>query len=235
MLMQALRVRTAEIAYLLDRGADPAWVPSNGIPVLEYALIRYWNRDAVDLVARRVTPREGFWIRAGLGDVGGTLAYLEGLRPNDAARAFRPDFSVIGGAIPPDRLESTDEAIVGEAFIVAGINNRDGVLEAFVDRGFPIDYRWLGDMTLLQFAVGNQLVGHVETLLRLGADPDAQGERARATPGQVARDLLRLHPADPDVRRIHDLVGDDRVPRQTTPSAFVRGADPSPNDPGPGW
>jgi hypothetical protein len=235
MLIQALKADTADIAHLLERGADPSWVPPNGIPVLEYALIRYWNRDAVDLVARRVTPREAFWICAGLGDVEGTLAYLEGLRPNDAGRAFRPDFSVMGSAIPPDRLGSTDEAIVGEAFIVAGMNNRAGVLKAFVNRGFPIDYRWLGDMTLLQFAVGNQLVGHVETLLQLGADPDASSERAIATARQVARERLLVHPEDPDVGRIHDLVGGDRATRRTTPDSFVRGAPSSPNDPGTRW
>jgi hypothetical protein len=235
MLIQALKVGTPEIAYLLERGADPAWIPSNGIPVLEYALIRYWNGDAVDLIARRVTPREGFWIRAGLGDVEGTLAYLEGLRPNDAARAYRPDFSVMGSAIPPDRLESTDEAIAGEAFIIAGMNNREGVLQAFVDRGLPIDYRWRGDMTLLQFAVGNQLPGHVEMLLRLGADPDASGPRAIDSPRHVARQRFLAHPKDPDVRRIHELVGGDRATTPRTRHTFVRGADGSPNDPGPGW
>lgn len=235
MLIQALKVGAPEIAWLLDRGADPAWMPRNGIPVLEYALIRYWDGDAVDLIARRVTPREGFWIRAGLGDVTGTVSFLQGLRPDAAARAFRPDFSVMGQSIPPDRIDSSDEGIVGEAFIIAGMNNRAGVLQAFVDRGHPIDYRWLGDMTLLLFAVGNQLPAHVETLLRLGADPDAPGPMGGDSPRQVGRQRFLANPNDPNVRRIQELIAGDRVSTSTGTNTFVRGEGRSPNDPGPGW
>jgi hypothetical protein len=46
-----------EVRDLLDRGADPAWVAPSGIPVLEHALLRYWNAEAVDLLAARVRPR----------------------------------------------------------------------------------------------------------------------------------------------------------------------------------
>lgn len=47
----------ANVHFLLDRGGDPNWIAPNGISVLEHALLRYWNGEAVDLIARRVTPK----------------------------------------------------------------------------------------------------------------------------------------------------------------------------------
>ena len=62
---------------LLDRGADPDWVPPNGYSVLEHVIWRCWNGEVVDLIARRVKPRQGFWISAGLGDAEAVKRYFD--------------------------------------------------------------------------------------------------------------------------------------------------------------
>ena len=57
------------VRWYLDRGANPDWLPPNGITVLEHAIARYRNGTSVDLIAQRVRPRQALWIAAGLGDV----------------------------------------------------------------------------------------------------------------------------------------------------------------------
>ena len=82
---------------LLDRGADPEWVPPNGYSVLEHVTWRCWNGDVVDLVASRVKPRQGFWISAGLGDVEAVRRYIrEDGSLTDEPRQVRPDVTASG-------------------------------------------------------------------------------------------------------------------------------------------
>jgi hypothetical protein len=168
MLTQCLGASPAQVAYYLDRGADPTWMPPNEISVLEHALLRYWNPEAIDLIASRVTPRKAFWIAAGLGDVRGVLAYLDrGGRPNSAARRDRPDFTAVGLGVPC-RPHADDHEIVWEAFCVAGFNQRLAVLDALLDRGFPVDASPWGK-TLVEWAHGNRIAPLVEFLVARGA------------------------------------------------------------------
>jgi hypothetical protein len=155
---------------LLERGADPEWLPPSGVPILEHALMNYWNPEAVDLIARRVTPRKGFWISAGLGDVDGMLSFLDSRgRPSAAARQNRPDFLLVGFNMPC-RPGADDLEILWEAFTVAGFNQRLRAIDALLDRGFPIDYAEWGS-TLLQWAEGNRITVLAEHLLKRGARP----------------------------------------------------------------
>jgi hypothetical protein len=97
LLLGFMRTETRDIQWLLDHGADPNWLPPNGIPVLEHAIYRYWNGEAVDLIAHRVKPREALWIAAGLGDVTGVKRYFDkGGQLTEAARNHRPDFTAMG-------------------------------------------------------------------------------------------------------------------------------------------
>src|SRR4029077_21281573 len=159
-------------------GADPTWTTPNGISALEYALLRYWNGEAVDLMARRATPRRALWIAAGLGDVEGVRRFLDpDGKPTAAAYRDRPDFVAIGlsmlAAPAPD-----DTEILAEAFFVAMLNDRAAVLDYIIDRGFPVDY--LGwEMPFVSFAVGNQRLRIVECLVRRGAHLGSTREMAR--------------------------------------------------------
>ena len=58
-------MRPEEVRSLLDQGADPNWIAPNGIPVLEHALLRYQNGNAVDVLAARAVPRRALSRRAG--------------------------------------------------------------------------------------------------------------------------------------------------------------------------
>lgn len=168
MLLERIHVKTADVAFLLERGADPNWLQPNGLTVLEHALLRYWNPEAVDLIASRVTPRPAFWIAAGLGDVPGMLRFLDRHgRPTSAARRNRPDFTAVGLEIP-SHPDADDLEIVWEAFCVAGFNQRLAALDALLDRGFPIDHAPWGS-TLLEWAEGNRVTALADYLVMRGA------------------------------------------------------------------
>lgn len=165
-------VKTKDVAHLLERGADPNWLPPSGVPILEHALMNYWNPEAVDLIARRVTPRKGFWISAGLGDVAGMLKFLDvNGNPTEAARQNRPDFLLVGFNTPC-RPDADNLEILWEAFAVAGFNQRLGAIDALLERGFPIDYAEWGS-TLLQWAEGNRISVLRDHLLKRGARPSS--------------------------------------------------------------
>jgi hypothetical protein len=168
MLLSGIHRKPEDVAALLDRGADPHWLPPDGIPILEHALINYWNPDAVDLIAQRVSPRKAFWIAAGLGDVPTMLSFLDSDgKPTPAARANRPDFTLVGFN-SPCRPDADDLEIIWEAFCIAGFNQRLNSLDALLDRGFPIDYSEWG-ATLLSWTEGNGMTVVAEHLKKRGA------------------------------------------------------------------
>lgn len=161
--------KAEDVAYLLERGADPAWVAPNGISVLEHALLRYWNPEAVDFIASRVTPRKAFWVAAGLGDISTMLGFLDQKgAPTEAARRDRPDFIAAGLPSPPCRPGAHALEVVWEAFFVAGINQRLAALDALLDRGFPVDAAPWGS-TLLEWAEGNAKKPLADFLIEHGA------------------------------------------------------------------
>jgi hypothetical protein len=169
-LLRGMHVKTEDVALLLQKGANPEWVPPSGVPILEYALMSYWNPEAVDLLARQVTPRKGFWISAGLGDTDRVLSFLDQSgRPNAEARKNRPDFVLVGFNMPC-RPDADDLEILWEAFAVAGFNQRLNVIDALLHRGFPIDYAEWGS-TLLQWAQGNRITVLAEHLLKRATRP----------------------------------------------------------------
>ena len=99
MLLGFHQMTTVQVQSLLDRGADPNWLPANGFSVLEHAIIRNWNGDSVDLLARHSVARRALWTAAGLGDVAGVKGYFD--RDGKliaAAYRDRPPFYL--GALP---------------------------------------------------------------------------------------------------------------------------------------
>lgn len=199
-----------EVRDLLDRGADPAWVAPSGIPVLEHALLRYWNGEAVDLLAARVEPRNALWIAAGLGDVAGVRRFLDRAgRPTAGARKLRPDFDAAGrsGMMPP-HPEPGDEEILMEAFVVAMFNGRTAVVEEMMLRGFPVNSVLYGS-PVIHIAIGNGWTPLVECLVRGGADLDLRGWQPDQSARELAREFFEQMPHDADRRRIVELCGMD--------------------------
>lgn len=198
------------VRYLLERGANPNWIAPNGLPLLEHAIARYWNGDAIDLVAKRTIPRNFLWIAAGLGDVDGVRRFLdrEG-KPTAAARASRPDFIALGGWMAPWIPNPDDDEILMEAFSVAVLNNHTAVVEYMASRGFPIDTCVWG-MPMLAMAVGNGWVPMVECLLRCGASLDVAGSY-NGSARDMARSMIENGPTSqsPTYRRIAELCGLD--------------------------
>ncbi len=199
---------TDAVRFSLERGADPNWIAPNGISVLEHAMLIYWNGDAVDLIARRATPKRALWIAAGLGDVDGVSRFLDrNGRPTEAAYRHRPDFTAAGS--PTFMLSAPvvdDVEILAEAFFVALLNDRIAVLDYMIDRGFPVDYLdW--EMPFVSFAAGNQRLKVVECLVRRGANLDARGRQPDASARDMAREMFENRPTDPTARRILELCG----------------------------
>lgn len=204
------------VRWLLDRGADPNWVGPNGIPVLEHALLRYMNGDAVDVLAERARPRKALWIAAGLGLVDEVAGFLDKRgKPTRAARERRPDVNAIGShRLIPQHPDPTDEQLLLEAFFVAMINGRTGVLEHMVSRGFDLNTR-LWDTPMVNWAVGQaialggQWVRVAKCLIRCGADLDLKGWRPHMTAREMAREMFGSMPVTEEGRRIVELCGLD--------------------------
>jgi hypothetical protein len=141
------RWRPENLRWYLERGANPDWMPPNGITVLEHAIVRYRNGECVDLIAERVTPRRALWIAAGLGDAAGVRSFIAGkgkLTPE--GRLHRPDHMAMGSfvGLPPNR-EADDLEIMWEAFQIAGWNERWAAMDALLEAGLPVDPAPMGD------------------------------------------------------------------------------------------
>ena len=155
------------LQYWLDRGADPQWIAPNGYSVLEHAIWRYSNGDAVDVIAARAHAKPALWIAAGLGDVRTVSTFLDGNgRPIHAVRAHRADFCAMGGPQSIQVPNATDEELLLEALHIAAINGRANVIEYLASRGAPIDSTLFG-MPLISVAVGNRWVKVVEAMVRV--------------------------------------------------------------------
>lgn len=204
-----MHMTTEKVRWLLDRGANPNWIAANGIPALEHALIRYWNGEAVDLVAAHVMPRKALWIVAGLGDVGGVRRSLDAQgKPTLAARRCRPDFDAVGPMNMPSIPDPDDEEILMEAFFIAMLNGRAAVLEYMVSRGFPVDSLVWGS-PIINIAVGNAMTPMVECLVRCGANLDLVGWGTRQSARELAREMFENVSQDANRRRIVELCGLD--------------------------
>ncbi|HET9604306.1 MAG TPA: hypothetical protein VFO96_08445, partial [Gemmatimonadales bacterium] len=196
------------VQFLLDRGADPNWVAPNGLPVLEHALIRYWNGEAVDVLAARATPRQALWISAGLGDVDGVRQSLDAKgRPTPAAHRLRPEFDIVGQRGLPMHPDPSDEEVLLQAFFVAMLNGRSAVMEYMASRGFDVN-TLIWDSPVLNIAVGNAWVPVVESLMRCGADPDIKGWHPDMSAREIVRERLDHAPDDPDLQRMLEILGD---------------------------
>jgi hypothetical protein len=207
MLLGGMRTTKEEMQRLLDLGGDPNWVAPNGYSVLEHVIWRCWNGEAVDLIASRVKPREAFWISAGLGDAEAVKRYVgdRGV-PTEAARRVRPDFNAIGYMPMPTNPAQDDEQILWEAFLVAAFNQRFGVMDVLLDRGFPIDYMAWGQ-PVLHLAIGNGWLPMVEYLIRRGANVDLKGWRPHASARELAEQMFMVRHPGPNAQQILELCG----------------------------
>lgn len=115
------------------RRADPNGVAPDGLSVLAFALLKYWNGEAVDVIAQRATARSAWWIAAGLGDVAGIDHSLDATgKPTPAARRNRTRLR----GFPVDYLYWE------QPFLMFAVGNqRVRVVECLVRRGANLDLK----------------------------------------------------------------------------------------------
>jgi hypothetical protein len=200
LLLGGIRIRTDDVRWLLDQGADPNWKPPNGYTVLEHAIYRYWNGEAVDLIARRVKARDALWIAAGIGDVSAVKRYFgKDGKLTDSARGNRPDFTALGYLPSPPTFGDSDLDILWEAFMLAGWNDRFEVMDVLLNHGLPVDYSSWGQ-EFIGHAIFEADVPLVEFLVTRGAKID---ERTRGS----AEEFFAQRPQEASRRRILELCG----------------------------
>jgi hypothetical protein len=200
------------VRWYLDRGANPNWMPPNGIPVLEHAIVRCRDSACVDAIAERITPRRALWIAAGLGNVAGVRSFIaEKGRLTPEGRLNRPDLMAMGvadwiGFLPPNQ-EADDLEIMWEAFRIAGFNGRWAAMDALLDAGLPVDHAPVGRPLLLE-AVGNMVVPLAEYLVNRGADLDREWPSAGSARAH-AREAVRYNsnPQGEKARRLLVICG----------------------------
>lgn len=201
------RPQTEAVRWYLERGADPNWMPPNGIPILEHAIARYRDGGAVDLIAARVTPRRALWITAGLGDVAGVRGYVAAKgRLTPEGRRNRPDLMAMGCAEwTLDEEEADDLEVMWEAFRIAGWNGRWAAMDALLAAGLSVDHAPMG-LPLMMEAVGNLLLPLADYLVSRGADLDRNwSPRASGSARSMARIMVQnLH--DPDTEEVQRLL-----------------------------
>lgn len=198
-----------DLQALLDQGADPNAIEPSGIPIFEIALLRWWNREAIDFLATRVKPRDALWIAAALGDLEKLASFFgpDGrLLPH--ARTLRPDWIAAGlpGLIAlPD---PEDEELLLEALNVAMLYGRGDVIRYLAERGAPLD-SLAYSQPLLNVAIGNGWIEAAEALIQAGASLDVRGYHPDSTPREMARSLLQRDLDKPEYQRIAELCGVD--------------------------
>jgi hypothetical protein len=158
-----------EVHDLLELGADARWIADNGIPVLEHALLRYWNGDAVDVLAAHAPPLKALWIFAGLGDIEGVDSFLDHAgKPTIAARRLRPDFVAVGEqGYMPQLPEADDEELLLEALVAAMVNGRARMIDYLAARGAPVKSMAYG-RPLIEVATNNRMTDVAQALARAG-------------------------------------------------------------------
>jgi hypothetical protein len=238
------RIYTApeDVSYLIQRGADPNWIAPNGYSVIEHAVIRYWNGESVDVLARHATPPQSLWVGAGIGDVDMVRHFLDrDGKPTEQARRSRPNFDAIGQFAVPAHPDADDEEILTEALLIAVLNGRTNVIEYLASRGANVN-SLVYESPLINTAVGNGMTAVVDSLIRCGADLDLKGVMPDKTARELAKDgvlnkytrqraipiakLCGLDPeailaeltgsptVDADLRRALELASDDAFRRE---------------------
>ncbi len=203
-------LRPETVRWYLERGANPDWMPPNGITVLEHAIARYRNADAVGVIAERVRPRRALWIAAGLGDVDGVRSFIAKKgKLTRAARLNRPDTMAMGvmfGGLPP-HADAEDLEIMWEAFQIAGWNERWPTMDVLLEAGLPVDYSAFGWPLVLE-AVSNFIHPLADYLTSRGADLDRHwGPPVNGSTRSFLRSFVEnLHdPRTEDVQRMLTL------------------------------
>jgi hypothetical protein len=191
------RLTAENLRAQIDQGADPSWVAPSGIPLLEHALLRYWNGEAVDVLAAYTRPRKALWIAAGLGDMDGVRGFLDAQgRPTPAARRLRPDFVAVGLGPWAQQPDASDEEILVEALVVAILNGRTAVVEYLVARGAPLNSLLYGG-PLVMLALNSRTKEMLECLVRCGADLDLPTGDSNGSPRELVRKLFEQTPENP--------------------------------------
>ncbi len=201
----------ADVCWLLERGADPLWLPPSGIGALDHAIVSYWNGNAVDVLAQCVTPRNAFWIAAGLGDVTGVRRFFDRRgKLTPAAYRDRPPLELMSVPMAIATLPDPDDVeVLAEAAMVAAMNGRTEVLGLLMDMGYPVDHRFWLDMPLSHFAIQHDMDTIMELLIQRGCDLDLKVQGQQSTAREFVEIMMTNSAPGPTARtrRIAQLCG----------------------------
>lgn len=201
----------ADVRWLLERGADPLWLPPSGISALDHAIVSWWNGRAVDVLAQRVTPRNALWIAAGLGDVTGVRRFFDRRgKLTPAAYRDRPPLELMSVPMAIATLPDPDDLeVLAEAAIVAAMNGRAEVLGVLIDMGYPVDHRFWLDVPMSHFAIQHDMDAIMELLIQRGCDLDLKVQGQQPTAREFVETMMSNSAPGPTARtrRIAQMCG----------------------------
>ncbi len=160
---------------LLDAGADPSVLASEGITPLESAAMHGATKSA-DVLAVRGLHRPSLWLAAAAGMISQVRAWVtvEGELQKPAG-PYRANLADVGH--PPGAAPTDDPAeILGEALVFAGANNRMAAVDYLLSCGVDINARPYLNTTALHLAIlfrnPEAVAGLVERDARTDIDDD---------------------------------------------------------------
>ncbi|MDE2936013.1 MAG: ankyrin repeat domain-containing protein [Chloroflexota bacterium] len=193
---------------LLAAGADPAAQADAGITPLESAAM-HSSKEAADVLVGHGLHRPSLWLAAASGQLQAVRDWVSpGLTLHRDPGPYRPNWADVGR--PPGEPSTADVGeIIGEAFVLAALNDRRSVVEHLLQIGVDVDSRPYRNTTALHFAIQFHRHEMVSFLLERKASVSIRDDVFGAEAKDWAEACRDGSPASGEILRLLEAAGSD--------------------------
>ena len=193
---------------LLAAGADPAAQADAGITPLESAAM-HSSKEAADVLVGHGLHRPSLWLAAASGQLQAVRDWVSpGLTLRRDPGPYRPNWADVGR--PAGERSTADVGeIIGEAFVLAALNDRRSVVEHLLQIGVDVDSRPYRNTTALHFAIQFHRHEMVSFLLERKASVSIRDDVFGAEAKDWAEACRDGSPASGEILRMLEAAGSD--------------------------